>query len=95
MHKYSPSLIAATSVYLARKMLKQYPLWTTTLEHYTKFKEIHLQECFVDFQNLAVSVKNSRLQNIVLKYSTPNFGEVSSLNPLGEIDMEVLETSDV
>jgi len=93
MHQYTLSLIASSAVYLARKMLKQTPLWSTTLEHYTQFTESNLQDCFVDLQNLVVSVKNSRYQNVVMKYATPNYGEVSALDPMEEVEMEDVEES--
>ncbi|GLJ21372.1 hypothetical protein SUGI_0393270 [Cryptomeria japonica] len=43
--KYSPSMIAAASVYTARCTLKKDPCWTKTLSLHTGYSEADLKEC--------------------------------------------------
>jgi len=50
--KYIPSLIAASSLLLARKMLKIEPLWTKKLEQYTYYKEEELKECSFELNKI-------------------------------------------
>jgi len=85
---YTPSLIASSSVYLARKMLSQKPHWPNTLEYYTSYTEEKLQNCVLDLQNLVFSISCSNYQSIVSKYSSAKLGEVSLLNPYEEIESD-------
>lgn len=41
--KWKPSLIAASSIFLAKKILKQKPAWSTLIETVTGFKETDLR----------------------------------------------------
>ncbi|KAI3992797.1 hypothetical protein MKX01_012218 [Papaver californicum] len=42
---YSPSIIAASSIYAANCILKKTTLWSATLQHYTGFCESQVMEC--------------------------------------------------
>ncbi|KAI3997064.1 hypothetical protein MKX01_038967, partial [Papaver californicum] len=42
---YSPSMIAASSVYAANCILEKTTLWSATLEHYTGLSESQVMEC--------------------------------------------------
>tara|TARA_R110002050_G_scaffold247175_2_gene384987 strand:+ start:1336 stop:2451 length:1116 start_codon:yes stop_codon:yes gene_type:complete len=45
MVSFLPSLIAASSVYIARKMIVKTPFWNATLAHYTGYSEDDLRAC--------------------------------------------------
>ncbi|XP_048613520.1 cyclin-A1-2-like [Brassica napus] len=47
MLRYAPSLVAASAVFLARYVLhpSRKPSWSSTLEHYTRYRAEHLEAC--------------------------------------------------
>ena len=47
MLRYTPLLVAASAVFLARYVLhpSRKPSWSSTLEHYTRYKAEHLEAC--------------------------------------------------
>lgn len=47
MLRYAPSLVAASAVFLARYVLhpSRKPSWSSTLEHYTRYRAQHLEAC--------------------------------------------------
>jgi len=78
--KYTPSLIAAAAVYLGRAMAGKGPYWTSTLEHYSTYKESKVRECACVFNAfLKKNQKSTSLKAIKTKYSTEKFGKVSEI----------------
>ena len=60
MLNYLPSMISASSVYLARKVLGKYPFWSPTLVYYTDYHEEDLQECVAALQgNMMIESKGN------------------------------------
>jgi len=45
MLRFVPSMVAASAVYLARKMTNKTPIWNKTLQYYTQYAEEDLEEC--------------------------------------------------
>jgi len=77
VHTHPPSLVAATSVFIARKMTGQKELWNPTLEHYTSYTEKKIREC-ADYVNARFkSTRGSSLKAIEKKYSLAKFGQVT------------------
>jgi len=77
--KYTPSSLAAGSVYIARKMTNKDELWTPTLAHYTTLSEAEVREVAVDMNNLLKKNARSTLKAIKKKYALPKFGEVANM----------------
>uniref|UniRef100_A0A804QAR1 Cyclin C-terminal domain-containing protein n=1 Tax=Zea mays TaxID=4577 RepID=A0A804QAR1_MAIZE len=67
---YSPSLIAASAIFLARFVLQptKYP-WNSTLAHYTQYKRSELSECVKTLHRLSSVGPGSNLPSITEKYS--------------------------
>jgi len=77
--KYTPSQIAAGSVYIARLMTQKTPSWTPTLEHYSTYTDAQVHSVAVDMNELLKKAQKSSLKAIKKKYSTPKFGQVAEI----------------
>jgi len=64
---YLPSMIAAGSIYIARSMTRQNPLWTPTLEYYTTYEESEVRECAMYMHSFLKVVSQSQLKSIKKK----------------------------
>jgi len=82
MLKFRRSLIAASSVYLARCMLDVQPLWTPTLEHYSQFEENEVRLCANELNFVLKSIKETTYKSLENKYSGVK-GEVSLIPSVG------------
>ena len=80
MTKYLPSVIAATSVLIARKSLKRNP-WSPTLVTYTKYDESDLVACNNDI-GAFINDETIQQQAVAKKYSSPKFGSVAKMTAL-------------
>lgn len=67
---YSPSMIAASSLFLATFILlpSRRP-WNSTLQHFTLYKSLDLSECVKSLHSLCCDSLNSSLPAIRVKYS--------------------------
>jgi len=77
MIKFLPSVIAATSVYIARKSLRRHP-WSPTLLKYTNYDEDDLSAC-ADEMKAVLENSTSQQQAVLRKYSSPKFGAVARM----------------
>lgn len=77
MIKFPPSVIAASSVCVARKSLRRHP-WSPTLLKYTNYDEDDLTDCIQEMQNI-MTAPNVQQQAISRKYSSTKFGGVAKL----------------
>lgn len=77
MCAYLPSVVAATSVLIARKTLRRHP-WSPTLVKYTKYDEPDLEECVAEMKKILTST-TSQQQAVQRKYTSQKFGGVASL----------------
>jgi cyclin B len=78
MIKHLPSVIAASSVYVARTTLKRNP-WSPTLLQYTKLDEPQLAECLADMKTFIIDPEASQQQAVSRKYANSRFGSVSKM----------------
>jgi len=79
IHTYPPSIIAATAVFIARKMSGNKELWNATLEKYTTYSEKEIRGC-VEFVNGRLkATRGSSLKAIEKKYSLAKFGQVTGI----------------
>lgn len=76
MLKYKPSMIAASSVLLARIMLNIDDRWTSTLKYYTRYESGDLSECVRDQAKLIVENQNTK-QAAFRKYCLGRFDNVA------------------
>ncbi|XP_061981160.1 cyclin-A2-4-like [Populus nigra] len=78
---FLPSVIAASSVFLARWTLDQtsHP-WSPTLEHYTSYKASDLKTTVLALQGLQLNTKGCPLNAIRMKYRQPKFKSVAALS---------------
>nr|GMC51598.1 cyclin-A1-4 isoform X2 [Ipomoea batatas] len=67
---YSPSLVAASAIFLARYILtpSKKP-WNSTLRHYTLYQPADLRDCVIALHNLCCNSHHSSLPAIREKYS--------------------------
>ncbi|XP_006343148.1 cyclin-A2-4 [Solanum tuberosum] len=79
--KFTPSAIAASSVFLARWTLDQssHP-WSPTLEHYTYYKAQDLKTTVLALQGLQLNTNNCLLNVIRAKYRQDEFKSVACLS---------------
>ncbi|XP_055828962.1 cyclin-A2-1 isoform X2 [Solanum dulcamara] len=79
--KFTPSAIAASSVFLARWTLDQsiHP-WSPTLEHYTNYKAQDLKSTVLALQDLQLNTNNCLLNAIRAKYRQDKFKSVACLS---------------
>ena len=77
MLQYCPSVIAATSVLIARKTLERHA-WSATLVKYTNNDEDDLLACNAKM-GLYINEAFPKHGAVKLKYFSPNFGGVSKL----------------
>eukprot|EP01119_Soliformovum_irregulare_P024089 TRINITY_DN8563_c0_g1_i1.p1 TRINITY_DN8563_c0_g1~~TRINITY_DN8563_c0_g1_i1.p1 ORF type:complete len:455 (+),score=106.59 TRINITY_DN8563_c0_g1_i1:33-1397(+) len=89
MLAYRPSIVAAASVFLARKMLHVTPTWDRTLEHYTTYDEQDIIQCARELhQSLskiyplgAVAQSQKRPSALAKKYSESILYAVALIPP--------------
>jgi cyclin B len=79
MVKYGPSHLAAASILLSNKLLRQ-PAWTSTLVQHTQLSEATLQDCAKEMCGLLESAESSSLQAVRRKFSHSNYHSVAKLN---------------
>ncbi|KAJ4778756.1 Cyclin family protein [Rhynchospora pubera] len=75
--KYSPSMVAASCVYVARCTLGKSPIWTPTLVHHTHYAAPQLCECAQILVNARLAAPHSKLIAVQNKYSHEEFGKVA------------------
>jgi len=70
MLSHSPSLVAASAIFLAKYILDptRRP-WNSTLQHYTQYKAMELRGCVKDLQRLCSTAHGSTLPAVREKYS--------------------------
>ncbi|KAG6413699.1 hypothetical protein SASPL_126413 [Salvia splendens] len=78
---YSPSMIAASSVYAARCTLQKSPVWNETLKMHTGFSEQQLMDCVKKLVALHALAGLQKLKGIFKKYSSSERGGVALFQP--------------
>ncbi|XP_042043103.1 G2/mitotic-specific cyclin S13-7-like isoform X1 [Salvia splendens] len=71
MTRYSPSVLAASAVYVARCTLGRSPVWSETLRHHTGYCQDQLMECGKVLVGLQSGMAESKLKAVWRKYSNP------------------------
>jgi hypothetical protein len=79
MLNYIPSLKAAASLYIARKILKLECSWTKTLQMITGYLERDLKTCARDLCNILELIPKLSLKSCMNKFASPKFMEVSKI----------------
>ncbi|KAE8726253.1 Cyclin-A2-1 [Hibiscus syriacus] len=79
--KFSPSLVAASAVFLARLTLNQsvHP-WNPTLEHYTHYKAAELKATVLALEDLQLNTNGCSLNAIRNKYKQQKFKCVATMS---------------
>ncbi|KAL9260287.1 G2/mitotic-specific cyclin-1-like protein [Drosera capensis] len=78
---YSPSMIAASAVLVARHALSRSPAWTETLKVHTGYSESQLMECATMLATVHTTVADSKLQAVYKKYSKSERAAVAQISP--------------
>ncbi|KAL1555136.1 G2/mitotic-specific cyclin S13-7-like isoform X2 [Salvia divinorum] len=81
MTRYSPSVLAASAVYIARCTLGRSPVWGETLRHHTGYSEDQLMECGKVLVGLQSGMAESKLKAVWRKYSNPEMAAVAMFPP--------------
>jgi cyclin B len=79
MLKYGPSHLAAASLFLSNKLLRQTG-WTSTMVQQTQMSECMLRDCAKDMCGLLEHVETNSLQAVRRKFSHANYHAVAKLN---------------
>ncbi|GAU47941.1 hypothetical protein TSUD_136800 [Trifolium subterraneum] len=75
---YAPSLIAASSTFLAKYMFfPSMKPWNQKLQHYTQYQSADLRVCVKDLHRLCCNNPNSNLPAIKEKYSQHKYKYVA------------------
>lgn len=78
--KFLPSVIAASSIFLARWTIEQSDRpWNETLEHYTSYKTSELKPTIIALQDLQMNKSNCPLTAIREKYKQSKFMSVATM----------------
>ena len=80
MNRWSPSKIACSSIYLAKKMLKQDQCWNKTMSKHSSYSVKEVRECarfIVMLVNMAPN--NNEFKPVFNKYSTKKFLRVAQV----------------
>jgi len=78
MLSYSPSNLAASALYLARKIIyRREGNWTADLQKHTGYTEEQLRSCAKDMCILITCIEKCALQAVRKKFSTKKFFEVA------------------
>jgi len=80
--QFTPSQVAAASVYVARRMTDKTPSWTPTLEKYTTYCEEELLPCIEELNDIVKKADKSQLKAIRKKYLSPKLLEVARIPPV-------------
>ncbi|XP_078173954.1 cyclin-B1-5-like isoform X2 [Carex rostrata] len=75
--KFSPSMVAASCVYVARTILHKSPIWTPTLVHHTHYAAPQLSECAQILVTARLGASHGKLKAVINKYSREEFGKVA------------------
>ncbi|KAK4766453.1 hypothetical protein SAY87_008095 [Trapa incisa] len=78
---YSPSLVAASAVYAARRTLNLSPFWNGTLKLHTGYSEEQIKECAKLLVGFHSKAKDSKFQVVYRKYSSSQREAVALLSP--------------
>jgi len=76
--KFTPSLLAAASILVARRTLKVDPPWPPHLETCTQYALFTLDHCARELEALLATCGRARLQAVRTKYSKPAFASVAA-----------------
>lgn len=79
MLKYSPSLIAASSIYLGEKIIKREKAWVRKMTIHTAYQEADLRHCAKELFVLFQSAPKCTLSAVLDKFSKRDYLSVSSL----------------
>lgn len=76
---YQPSLMAASAMYLARKLVDVNEAWNPTLAYYSRYSEKELAACTRAYSKVLLKVGTCKFQGAKNKFnSMTNFGSISS-----------------
>eukprot|EP00769_Ergobibamus_cyprinoides_P000476 gnl/Ergobibamus_cyprinoides/1477.p1 GENE.gnl/Ergobibamus_cyprinoides/1477~~gnl/Ergobibamus_cyprinoides/1477.p1 ORF type:complete len:244 (-),score=108.24 gnl/Ergobibamus_cyprinoides/1477:156-887(-) len=76
--KYRPSLVGATCVSLALKLVRE-PSWSDTLAHYSGYSEDDLRDCMRDVVAVLKRLNTSSQDAVKRKYSKDRYYEVARM----------------
>nr|XP_043607624.1 G2/mitotic-specific cyclin-2-like isoform X2 [Erigeron canadensis] len=81
MIKFSPSFLAAASVYTAQCSLYGLQQWSKTCEWHTNYSEDQLLECSRKIVGYQENASTGRLTGVYRKYNTSKFGYAAKCEP--------------
>ena len=87
--RWLPSMIAASSICLARVCLGIQPHWTTLLEAFSDYDQSAVRACIVEMHALHRKAAFSSLRAVVDKYSLAKLQCVAQLTPLETLPREL------
>ncbi len=74
---YTPSIKAASCIFIARKLLKLENVWPSTLQVMTGYQESHLSNCCRDLCKIMELVNKITLKSCITKFSSIKYYEVA------------------
>jgi hypothetical protein len=80
MLRYTPSLIAASVVYLTNKIMKRELAWPQIMVEHTRYRDSELKACAKDLCMLLQGAEKCCLQSVRKKFALEAYGEVSKIS---------------
>merc|ERR1712060_740552 len=80
MVKYSPSYMAAASIFLSNKLLEKRPSWPSSAVKHTMMTESMIKECAKEMCHLFESADGSQFQAVRKKFSQVKHHSVAKLS---------------
>jgi G2/mitotic-specific cyclin-B, other len=77
--KYSPSMIAASAIYLSQKMMKKKVIWNEVLTKQTGYTEAMLASCGKDICEALKQNEKGELQALKKKFALPKYNSVAKI----------------
>ena len=82
MLSWKPSLIAASAIYISKKIMKRSNIWSELMTTETQFDEKMVRSCSREICYILNEVhKKPQYKSILKKYSTEKFMEVANIVP--------------
>ncbi|KAJ4823453.1 hypothetical protein Tsubulata_044007 [Turnera subulata] len=79
--RYKPSMLCASSIYVARSTLQIHPAWTPLLAKHTRYEVSQIRDCCEMLLRFQKAARTAQLRVTYEKYSGPDLDAVAAIEP--------------
>ncbi|KAL6965562.1 hypothetical protein U1Q18_036614 [Sarracenia purpurea var. burkii] len=83
--KFKPSLLCASTIYVARCTLRKIPAWTPLLGSHAGYEESQIRDCAEMVLKIHKAAETAVLRVTLEKYSRDDYGGVASIKPCNSL----------